>query len=918
MPTHAGGISLDMNALRRASIGACAAGLAALLVAYPGGAGATPPLEWSLRGGRDMGYRPSEDVNQSVAIARPSGRDYAFATNYNYFFELRQIAAFLQAWQEDDAGSPDFGGMIEAEAGELADVIQTDNTLEAIIAWSKYAQVFGDTMSYGENIRRAWSYCWRYPAWREEGDPGDDYYRNHNCAWGLWATTSYQDAYGDASHAAYADTCAAYMVAHPMSFSAPGSSRWINPFVTGWMAGNLYLYGEAVGSAALMDTAAGMGARVREWIEADPQTRLSEERWAMSSGTAVWGVCTSEFRADPQQGTAWIEEYGPLVDTFQPWRNAPDDGYDWDNSWNVAYANAHHAMYVLSDNGQYGANFQALTDTLLSYDTDDDGGIMATTQDPPTEDMTWVSTYLWLMGVHNLSAYLPDTDVGVLRLSVEAVRPPFHAGDSLLVQCTFANFGRNPQSDAHMTVALVDPAGAQLAVAWSGPVGQGENVAVETVWPLAAAGAHDVEASSICTGDVNALNDTLSLSVDVLPVVSVQGRLLSALTGGSIPGHVAAAYLGDGQLPAPYDSTWADPADGSWRLDLPGGSYALSVLPRLPYPELTETLTVGSTSVEELIVFDRIADVVLVDDDDGDDIEGYILDSCDSLALEARRWDRWTAGVPAASDLIEFPSVPVIWLTGEAAENSLEPAEQDTLRAFCGGGGLVLLSGQNAVEYGATEPFFADMFPVTFGGNSFDHILDLDPEDPFNATYAHIGTAGFGSANNQRSQDILIPGSAPGVEQFTFVSYGPGQVAGIRFEGGGGRRILLGFGLEGVGLPSQPQGFMPRHVLLSRCLAWMRGIVDSPDAETPLVRVARLGMHPNPVRDKATVTFWSPTGAHSVPFRMYDAAGREVASALLVGASSLSRVVMDMSALPAGSYVCRAGAAAPRELIILR
>lgn len=895
-------------------LAACLLVLAALV---PSAARATPPLEWSLSGGRDTGYRASDDLNRSVVIAPRVGRDYVFSTNYNYFFELRQIAAFLQRWQVADPASPDFGGMIEAEAGSLADVIETDNTLEAIVVWSRFAVVFGDTATYGENVRRAWEYCWRYPAWREEGSAGEDYYRNHNCAWGLFAVLAFEEAYGDSGHGAYADTCAAYMVDHPMSFSASGAYRWINPFVTGWMAGNLYLFAEAREDAALADTAVGMGSRVKAWIEADPATRLAEERWAMSSGTSVWGVCNSVFRADPAQGAAWVATYGPLVDTFQPWRNAPDDGYDWDNAWNVAYANAHYAMYCLSGDGQYAANFHALTDTLLSYDTDDDGGIPATTVDPPSEDMTWISSYLWLMGVYNLTTHLPVTDAGVLRLRAEAVRPPFHVGDSLVATCTFANFGAGTLGNVALTLQLVDPTGAAVSVAESAEWSAGENTTISVTWPLAEAGGHELRARAICEGDENPANDTTSVSVEVFPVVQVTGTLQSSISGGPIGGRVVASYLAGQSGPAPYDTCWAGEDDGRWQAELPSGSYRITVDPRLPYPTHVETLAVGDAPLEKTITFDHVAAVVLVDDDDGDGVEGYVQASCDSLGLEARRWDRGENPIPSAAHLVEFPDVGVVWLTGEATDQALQPEEQDTLTALLQGGGVLLLTGQNIVEYCGEGVLFAQAFPVSFDGNTFDHILDLDPEDPFNAGYQHIGTAGFGSANNQRAQDALIVHDTPGVVSFPFVSYSPGKVAGVRCEGGGARRILLGFGIEGVGLPTQPQGYMPRHVLLGRCLAWLRGIAGSPD-ERARPQQPVLAVGPNPCHGIIRIRYRDPWAAKTMHAGIYDAAGRLVARAAIAGQGGCLEGTFDASHLPSGFYLCRTGDAAPKDFVILK
>mgnify|MGYP000659297595 CR=1 FL=1 len=50
-------------------------------------------------------------------------------------------------------------------------------------------------------------------------------------------------------------------------------------------------------------------------------------------------------------------------------------------------------------------------------DTDDDGGIRADTEDPDTEDMSWVTCYLCKFLVDRLMGDPPDHDVGALRFA---------------------------------------------------------------------------------------------------------------------------------------------------------------------------------------------------------------------------------------------------------------------------------------------------------------------------------------------------------------------------------------------------------------------------------------------------------------------------------------------------------------------
>jgi len=136
---------------------------------------------------------------------------------FNYLYEFAQIAQFCVDWQLDDPDSAEHGGMIEAESGDLWDVIQTDNTQEAIWVWCRYGELTGDTARFRENIEKAWFYCENFPAWKEEGNMGDDYYRDHNCAWGVAAEQRYRAVYGDDSYEWYRDSCADYMMHHPLN-----------------------------------------------------------------------------------------------------------------------------------------------------------------------------------------------------------------------------------------------------------------------------------------------------------------------------------------------------------------------------------------------------------------------------------------------------------------------------------------------------------------------------------------------------------------------------------------------------------------------------------------------------------------------------------------------------------------------------
>lgn len=366
---------------------------------------------------------------------------------FNYLYEFAQISQFCADWQLNDPDSVDHGGMIEAESGPLRPVVQTDNTLEAIWVWCRYGELTGDTARFKDNITKAWVYCENFPAWREEGNPGDNYYRDHNAAWGVAAEQRFRTVYDDHSYTWYRDSCVEYLKAHPLNVFSK-----INRFVNGWCAGWLYRYGVEANDLEAMDSACSLADTLLGWLEnMTPQYGLTEEGWAMSAGTMVWGICNSAFQRDSLRGQAWIAENGRYLDTFQTWKNL--DYYSWDNSWNVGFANGHGAMYDVSHDETYARNHKWLAHRLLSYDTDADGGIMATTKDADTTDMTWVSLYLCMMGLDRLIGEVYARDVGPLEIIGIYDGDEIEPGTKVDIVAVVTNYGRALLSNVNVTLS---------------------------------------------------------------------------------------------------------------------------------------------------------------------------------------------------------------------------------------------------------------------------------------------------------------------------------------------------------------------------------------------------------------------------------------------------------------------------------
>ncbi|MFA7330172.1 MAG: hypothetical protein WC326_03770 [Candidatus Delongbacteria bacterium] len=469
---------------------------------------------------------------QSTAALRPAARELPAPLGpFSWLREYAQIAAFLADWQYLQVGNAQYGGMIEAEAGPLGNVIQTDNTLEAIWVWSRWRSWTGRA-DYDAHVAAAWTYCLNHPAWLEEGGLNDNYYRAHNCAWGLAAALEYEAASGDTTRRSYGRTCATYIAAHPLPL---GSASGMNAMVTGWCAGSLYEYGVETERADLRAAAVEQGLDLLDFVEQDPARWLAWDEWAMSGGTMLWGLCRSVFRDAPLYGQQWLQDHVFQVPDWADWHNV--DGYDWDGSWNVAYANGLFAVTEAVGDPVSSERARRIAENLLSHDTDDDGGIMAESEDPDTEDMSWVTCYLARFCVARLVGRPAPRDVGPLRLHGlldEAVVP---AGQPLELRVVVANHGLE---DADSVGVVLEVDGETLQTD-AFVVSAGLDTLDFASWTPPTSGRHRLRAWTVWAGDQQAANDTLCIDLNALaPPVTRSGALADA---GRLP-----ARLRDGRL----------------------------------------------------------------------------------------------------------------------------------------------------------------------------------------------------------------------------------------------------------------------------------------------------------------------------------------------------------------------------------
>ncbi len=323
----------------------------------------------------------------------------------DYLERFTMAVEFLNTMQVVDTSSSKYGGMKEGE--QQQNIVQTDNTQEAIWMWSRYMSLTGDT-TYIPNIERAWIYVMNYPSYNEEGGGGEyGYYRIYNCGWAMAAEMEYRRVFGDSTFLWYSDSSANYVINNPLNLYGDPPYDILNGMVAGWAAGNMYAFGESTGDTVFRSEAASIGLLVKEWAEGDPDARLGGYNWAMSGGAAFWGILNSYFMQHPEGRDIWAVTYDDHL------RELVHTG-SWQNAWNLWFSLGRYASWDKSGDLIQKKAHKKLTDHFISLDGDNDGGMPPNESGYQRNDQSWVTSYLGFMGLSLLVipadlVLIPDT-----------------------------------------------------------------------------------------------------------------------------------------------------------------------------------------------------------------------------------------------------------------------------------------------------------------------------------------------------------------------------------------------------------------------------------------------------------------------------------------------------------------------------
>lgn len=218
------------------------------------------------------------------------------------------------------------------------------------------------------------------------------------------------------------------------------------------------------------------------------------------------------------------------------------------------------------------------------------------------------------------------------------------------------------------------------------------------------------------------------------------------------------------------------------------------------------------------IIIER-AEILLVDDDGGDDIEQWYALAFDEQDWSYERYDRMAVSGLDSVTAEEYRTL--IWFTGSARNSTLTPADQEWLSAFLEEGGNLFLSGQNIAADLQSSPFLEDYLHARFEVDRSEDIWMFGvPGDPLTGDLGMLSLAsGNYGANNQTSPDEIevLEGAYP---MLTY--YSSGRPAALRYVNGY-HLVFFAFGFESIiEFHDVANAYAMRAAFLGRILNWFQ------------------------------------------------------------------------------------------------
>lgn len=245
--------------------------------------------------------------------------------------------------------------------------------------------------------------------------------------------------------------------------------------------------------------------------------------------------------------------------------------------------------------------------------------------------------------------------------------------------------------------------------------------------------------------------------------------------------------------------------------------------------------------------FATCANVLLVDDDRGAQLERYYINSLDRLGVNYV----YINTPPNAATMSQYDAV--IWFTGNDYSSTFTSTDQNNLISYLNGGGRLFATGQDIEGYSSSDitgtTFYQNYLKAQFvNDNSGVHTLNGTSGDPIGDGLTISITGGDG-ANNQNYPSEIQPRTGANA---VFSYQGLSTKAGIRYDSGTFKTVYFSFGFEAISTQAN------RDTVMARVLRWldvpMDVVANSPTKPAGISITAR----PNPFNEVCEIEVYTP------------------------------------------------------------
>jgi hypothetical protein len=396
---------------------------------------------------------------------------------------------------------------------------------------------------------------------------------------------------------------------------------------------------------------------------------------------------------------------------------------------------------------------------------------------------------------------------------------------------------------------------------------------------------------------------------------------------GSSP-NVIRATVQPGTLPAGWQCAFTDGTnDYTTYLDItlaPGQSriFRMKVTPGstgygMPKIVLTSTNLPGVERTIQYEVITNDVQVLLVDDDGGENYQDYHVDALQNAGYTFGVWSTGMFDVSAGA-LANFPIV--VWEIG-LSYPTLTASDRAALGSYLDGGGRLFITGQDLGwemddSGGASLAWYHQYLHANFvNDDSNRNLVAGVAGDPISNGMSMSLTGGDG-ANNNTYPEVIDPLDSFATTIFTYTGT-PVMNGALKVETSAYKVVYVGFPYESISTAAN------RRLLTQRALAWLSTPTGIAEGQPSLTKL-NLRAFPNPARGTALLTYDLPNRSQAI-LEIYAPDG-SLARRLVDGNQDAGRHNltwdgrMESGALaPSGVYFYRlqAGSATPTGKLVL-